>query len=216
MLPGERDLSDLLGVSRTTLRRVLSVLVDEGVLNHRQGVGTFVRREREPSSDPAFTQMYGFADDMRRRGFSASSREIERALVLPTAEEALVLACPPEAQVLRLSRVRYADDQPIAVEHAVAPASLLGDPTTVGSSLREALSRLGLRPVRALQRVRAVMVEDRDAERLGVPAKSAGLQIQRAAYLADGRCCDYTQSIYRADRYDVVSDLRSPPPRDGA
>src|ERR1700745_2535370 len=44
LLPGERELSDMLDVSRTTLRRAIAGLVDEGVLVHRHGAGTFVRR----------------------------------------------------------------------------------------------------------------------------------------------------------------------------
>ena len=44
VLPGERELSEMLDVSRTTLRRAIAGLVDEGVLAHRHGAGTFVRR----------------------------------------------------------------------------------------------------------------------------------------------------------------------------
>ncbi|MFX8743315.1 GntR family transcriptional regulator, partial [Acinetobacter baumannii] len=41
-LPGERDMAETLGVSRVTVRKALSGLIDEGLLSQRQGSGTFV------------------------------------------------------------------------------------------------------------------------------------------------------------------------------
>jgi GntR family transcriptional regulator len=215
MLPGERELSDLFTVSRTTLRRVLATLVEDGMLTHRQGVGTFVRRALAPAHEIT-TPLTGFTEDMRLRGFRASSRDIERGVFLPTPEDAMMLGCSPSDNVIRLSRIRYADDVPIVVEHAVVPQTFLDDPDRIGPSLYGAFERRGLRPVRALQRVQAVIVSDQDARRLGVPPASAALHIRRTAYLPDGRCCEFTRSTYRSDRYDVVSELRgaSIAPRD--
>ena len=83
MLPGERELSEILHVSRTTLRRAIAALVEEGVLFHRHGAGTFVRR-RPPHVEQPLSRLTSFTEDMRSRGFVASSREIERGVFLPT------------------------------------------------------------------------------------------------------------------------------------
>lgn len=119
-----------------------------------------------------------------------------------------MLACSPDEPVLRLTRILYADEQPMGIECAAVPCRLIGEPERAGTSLGEALARLGLTPVRALQRVAAARLTDVEAGRLGVPSGSAGLVIRRAAYLADGRCCEFTRTIYRADRYELVSELR--------
>src|SRR3984885_11382173 len=63
VLPGERELSEMLNVSRTTLRRAIGGLIDEGVLAHRHGAGTFVRRNPPHVEQPlsrltSFTQGY--------------------------------------------------------------------------------------------------------------------------------------------------------------
>ncbi|MFN3614157.1 MAG: GntR family transcriptional regulator, partial [Rubrimonas sp.] len=42
MLPSEIQLAKELGVSQGTVRRALDALVAEGLLNRRQGLGTFV------------------------------------------------------------------------------------------------------------------------------------------------------------------------------
>jgi GntR family transcriptional regulator len=135
ILPGERELSLVLDVSRTTLRRAITELVAEGVLYHRHGAGTFIRRAL-PRVDQPMSRLTGFTEDMRLRGFVAGSRELERGMFLPTPEEAMML---------------------------------------------------------------------------GVEPKSPALYIQRIAYLADGRCVEFTRSYYRADTYDFVSELTLSP-----
>ena len=51
-LMSERDLAKQLGVSRPTIRNALSRLVYSGILEHRQGKGTFVRARYSKTSNP--------------------------------------------------------------------------------------------------------------------------------------------------------------------
>ena len=210
VLPGERELSALLNVSRTTLRRAITDLVADGVLYHRHGAGTFIRRA-VPRVDQALSRLTGFTQDMRLRGFVAGSRELERGAFLPTPEEAMMLGVGPNEGVIRLSRLRLASDVPMAIEHAVIPQRYIPDPALIGSSLYDALEARDFKPVRALQRLRAVLLGAADAELLGVELKSPALYIQRIAYLADGRCVEFTRSYYRSDTYDFVSELTLAP-----
>ncbi len=210
VLPGERELSALLNVSRTTLRRAITDLVADGVLYHRHGAGTFIRRA-VPRVDQALSRLTGFTQDMRLRGFVAGSRELERGAFLPTPEEAMMLGVGPSEGVIRLSRLRLASDVPMAIEHAVVPQRYIPDPALIGASLYDALEARDFKPVRALQRLRAVLLGDADAELLGVEPKSPALYIQRIAYLADGRCVEFTRSYYRSDTYDFVSELTLAP-----
>jgi GntR family transcriptional regulator len=206
ILPGERELSQVLDVSRTTLRRAITQLVAEGVLYHRQGAGTFIRRAL-PRVDQPMSRLTGFTEDMRLRGFVASSRELERGVFLPTPEEAMMLGVGPNERILRFSRLRMASDVPMAIEHAVVPLHYIGEPDAIGSSLYDALEARNFKPVRALQRLRATLLADGDAALLGVKPRSPALYIQRIAYLADARCVEFTRSYYRSDTYDFVSEL---------
>jgi GntR family transcriptional regulator len=209
VLPGERELATMLDVSRTTLRRAIGELVEEGLLVHRHGAGTFIRRAA-PRLEQPLSRLTGFTEDMRSRGFAASSQILERGLSLPTPEEAMMLALSPSEGVLRLSRLRLADDVPMAIENAVVPQKFLPDPEKIGSSLYSAMEAEGFRPVRALQRLRATLLSEQVATQLGVPKKSAALYIQRLGYIADGRCVEFTRSYYRGDTYDFVSELTLP------
>jgi GntR family transcriptional regulator len=106
----------------------------------------------------------------------------------------------------RLHHVRYAEDEPLAIERTVVPASVLADPHEVHDSLYEALEKYNCRPVRALQRLRAVLLGARQARLLHV---SAGLHIERRGFLEDGRVVEFTTSWYRGDIYDFVAELQT-------
>jgi len=75
--------------------------------------------------------------------------------------------------------------------------------------LYEALERAGNRPVRALQRLRAVLLSSEQAKLLQAKEKDAGLLVERLGFLKDGRAAEFSQSYYRGDIYDFVAELSS-------
>jgi GntR family transcriptional regulator len=206
VLPGERALCELLDVSRMTLRRAIAQLVSEGLLFRRHGAGTFIRRATARVDQPS-SRLTSFTEDMRLRGFEASSRELERGVFLPTPEDALMLGIGPNEPVLRWRRLRLASGTPMAIEHAIVPLRYLPDWDMIGPSLYDALAERGHRPTRVLQRLRAALLSDAEAGLLGVKKRSPALSIQREGYLLDGRCVELTRSLYRADAYDFISEL---------
>lgn len=202
-LPSERELALSLKVSRVTVRKALAGLVEEGVLIQRHGAGTFVaERIVKPMS-----RLTGFTEDLRARGLNPRSEFFERSVGEVTPEESMAMNLSPGAHVIRLHRVRYAGDEPLAIERSVVPADVLPDPKLVRDSLYAALEARGCKPRRALQRLRAVPLSARHAKLLHVPAGSAGLAIERRAFLDDGRVVEFTTSWYRGDAYDFVAEL---------
>lgn len=210
VLPGERELSEMLDVSRTTLRRAIARLVDEGVLAHRHGAGTFVRRS-PPHVEQPLSRLTSFTEDMALRGLAASSRVIEEGTFLPTPEEAMMLGVGPGERVYRLARLRLADGVPMAIDHAAVPLKFLDSAHGAEDSLYSALEKSGFKPVRALQRLRAIIIAEAEAALLEILPGSPALDIQRIAYLADGRCVEFTRSFYRSDTFDFVAELTLSP-----
>jgi GntR family transcriptional regulator len=204
-LPAERDLADQFEVSRITVRKALDALVGEGLLNRRQGTGTFVAARVEKS----FSKLSSFTEDMKSRGRVATSHWLSKSGGEVTPEESLTLSLSPGTPVYRFNRIRYADGAPMALEYTAVPAFCLPSPDAVESSLYEALEKTGHRPVRALQRLRAVLFTDEQAELLEMAPRDAGLLIERRGFLKDGRVVEVTQSYYRGDAYDFVAELNS-------
>lgn len=209
VLPGERELSGMLDVSRTTLRRAIARLVEEGVLAHRHGAGTFVRRS-PPHVEQPLSRLTSFTEDMRLRGLVATSQIIEQGTFLPTPEEAMMLGVGPSESIYRLARLRLADGIPMAIDHAAVPLRFLDRARLAEESLYAALESSGFRPVRALQRLRAIIIGPAQAALLEIAVGSPALDIQRIAYLADGRCVEFTRSFYRSDTFDFVAELTLP------
>lgn len=202
-IPAERDLAEEYAVSRITVRKALGGLVEEGLLTRRRGAGTFVAARVEKS----FSKLSSFSEDMIARGRRPSSTWISRSTGTVTPEEALSLGLSPGTPVYRFQRLRCADDVPMALEYSTIAGDCLISDETVDVSLYEALDRSGNRPVRALQRLRAMHFPAEQARALNVDTGHAGLFIERRGYLADGRTVEFTQSYYRGDAYDLVAEL---------
>jgi GntR family transcriptional regulator len=202
-LPPERDMAEELSVSRITVRKAIDGLVEEGLLVKRQGAGTFVCARVEKN----FAKLTSFSEDMRARGRNPRSVWLTKAAGTVTPEESLTLRSSPGTPVFRFHRIRYADDAPMAIEYATVLADCLPSVDAVESSLYEALEQTDNRPVRALQRLRAVLFTAEQAKLLKAQERDAGLLVARVGYLKDGRAVEFSQSYYRGDIYDFVAEL---------
>jgi len=206
-LPPERDMAAMTGLSRVTVRKAVQALVSSGQLVQRRGSGTFVAAKVE-RLEQALSQLTSFTEDMSRRGKSVDSVWLNRALYSPTPEEVMALGLSAGTMVARLERVRRSDGVPLAIERASLSGLDLPDPETVHASLYAVLQARGLRPVRAVQRISATNLGQRDAELLGVTPGVAGLKIERLSYLPSGKVIEFTRSLYRGDAYDFAVELK--------
>ncbi len=206
-LPSERDIAVKADVSRVTVRKAVQDLVKGGILVQRHGSGTFVA-PRVERVEQSLSRLTSFTEDMARRGMVVTSTWLDRGIYPPSPDEIMVLGLSAKELVARISRLRIANDTPLAIERASLSATVLPDPAAIGSSLYAVLERTGNRPVRAVQRISAANLGDADAKLLDVPPGSASLNIERISYLATGKVIEFTRSIYRGDAYDFVAELR--------
>jgi GntR family transcriptional regulator len=205
-LPSERDIAAMADISRVTVRKAVQDLVRSGVLVQRHGSGTFVA-SRVGRVEQSLSQLTSFTEDMARRGMALRSEWLDRGVHAPSPDEMMALGLSPTDRVARVSRLRIADDRPLAIERATIAASVLPDPASIGPSLYAALEKTGHRPVRAIQRISAANLGEADARLLGVAEGSASLNIERISYLASGKVVEFTRSMYRGDAYDFVAEL---------
>lgn len=205
-LPSERDLCDLMGASRVTVRKATEVLIDEGLLSRRQGSGTYVT----PRVQAQGSYLTSFSEDAAGRGEATSTRWISKTSDHADDEEARILEIASGAPVYRLSRVRLAEGEPLAIENAVVPGDMIPAIGDIENSLYAALADHGNRPVSGQQKIRASLAGSQDAKLLGVDVGCEVLRIERLTRRADGRPVELTRSTYRGERYEFVSELRGP------
>lgn len=203
-LPSERDLTEALNVSRVTIRKAIEQLALDGLVIQRRGAGTFVNlRVEQPLS-----KLTGFTEDITARGQKPSIKWLDRSCGSATPEESLTLKLSPGALVSRLHRLRFADGKPMCIEHATLPQYALPEPENLEGSLYIQLEARGLRPTRALQRLRAQIITPEHAELLEVPEGTACLYIERCSFLPNGAEIEFVRSYYRGDSYDFVAELQ--------
>lgn len=203
-LPSERDLCELTGASRVTIRKAVDQLINEGLLWRKQGSGTFVSERIEM---PA-TYLGGFTEDARARGQEPGSVWLIRNYANPTREEAAILKISMSSVVARLGRVRLSGGEPLAIEHAVVAESHLPPIEEIGDSLYAALDTKGNKPQKGRQKVRASLASPTEAGLLSIQENSEVLRIERVTWLDDGTVIEFTRSAYRGDRYEFVTDIR--------
>ena len=206
-IPPERVLSIKLGVSRLTLRAALGELVREGLLTRRRGAGTFVA---EPKVAKEMT-ITSFSDDMRQRGLTPGSRTLEFRTITAGARLGRILYVSPSEPVLSVKRLRLADGEPMAVELLHVPEALFPGLTAADleeSSFYDLLgNRYGIEIVGGTQTVEPTVTNDEESRELRVPLHSPALLFERVTRAAGGEIVEFTSSIYRGDRYRLVSEL---------
>jgi GntR family transcriptional regulator len=126
-----------------------------------------------------------------------------------TPEEALRLRLSPGTAVYRFNRIRYADEVPMCLEYATIAAFALPSLDAVGDSMYEALQASGNRPVRALQRLSALLLNAEQARLLQTREGDAGLCVERLGFVRDGRAVEFCRSYFRGDMYDFVAELNA-------
>lgn len=209
-LPSERELSERFQVSRMTARQALLQLARDGAIYTRVGKGTFVA---EPKIDQQLRALTGFTADVQARGGRPGSRVLEARVIPAPPEIAAALRLAPEAEVIKLARVRLADGLPLAIETAYLPfalcPNLLQHDFATASLYRVLEDEYGLQLVGAEQTIEASLAEPRELELLALIPPAAVLRIQRLTFTGDGVPVEFVQSTYRGDRYKFRSALQA-------
>jgi GntR family transcriptional regulator len=206
-LPSERQLSADLGVSRLTVRAALDELVREGYLVRRRGSGTFVR---EPKIAQELT-MTSFSEDMRRRGMTPGSRTLALTTTMAGAYLGRCLHVSPSERVVVAKRLRLADGESMAIETLHVPEPLVPGLTAKdleqGSFYELLADRYGITIVGGTQTIEPTVTNEEESSALGVPLHSPAFQFERTTRSDAGEIVEFVRSIYRGDRYRLVSEL---------
>ncbi|WP_327677929.1 GntR family transcriptional regulator [Streptomyces sp. NBC_00467] len=206
-IPSERTLSAELGVSRPTLRAAVDELVATGQLIREHGRGMFVApakiTQELVSDDAAFA--------VPRAAGTWSSTVLELATIRAGARIGRKLRISPAAELVYIARLRLVDGAPMAIEHLHIPAGLV--PTLTLQELEAGDLYDHLREHHrvfvneAVQSIEPTVVNEAEAAVLDVPVLSPALLVERLTTDTAGNPVEYVHSVYRGDRYRIVSRL---------
>ncbi len=199
-LPTEAALMETYGVGRMTVRRALDELRRQGLIERKPALGTFVS---EPPMAAQIGGVHSLTDEVIQLGMIPGSRLLKQERVPAPKEVAEQLEVPIETPVLRLDRVRTANDRPffVATSHiniATYPALLdvdFASPTlSLLSTYRDVL---GMAPVRMRQLTSATTAPLMAQAEFGLDAQSPVLLLERAVYLEEGPAVEFVSAYFR-------------------
>ena len=209
-IPSERQLSEHFGVSRMTVRQALDAIAHDQLVYSRPGQGTFVA-DRKIIEQP-LQHLTSFSEDILGRGMQPSSRVLDQRIVHPSFEMARLFGLAPTIQLVRLTRLRLADAEPLAIETVHIPAPYvpgLLDRDLAAESLYTVLAReYGLKLTGARQTIEAALPTAEEMASLLMDEPQPVLRISRLTFDEGDRVVEYVRSIYRGDRYHLTVELR--------
>jgi GntR family transcriptional regulator len=186
-LPTEQTLCDQFGVSRITVRRALADLAEQGYIERRQGVGSFVR-EHGPT-EPADLSLAGrsYMDGLRQSQFETEVEVVELGTRRPPRTIAEALGTSGELlHIVRVRRQRRTGE-PLIVSDAWLPnelADTLTESALLRSPLYELLSDAGVVMDRVQHEITAEIAGPRNAHLLDTAIGAALLRLNRLVFVA--------------------------------
>ena len=198
----EADMCALYDASRTTVRQALRALVDEGLIVRERGRGTFIR---DPLVTAGARGLTSFTEEMGVSGRSSGAVVLEQTTVVVPTEVASRLHLAETDEVVKLRRLRYADDEPIGLQTAYLPSARFPglDQLDVQASLyRQLEATYGVAPTDAVELFSVIAMTEEQARMLGVRPHTPGFHVERVTY--DGTTAfEYVVSVLRGDKYKV-------------
>ena len=206
----ERSLSERFNISRTTVRQALHDLAVEGRIVRMQGRGTFVASPKVTQT----LQLTSYTEDMTAQGLRPGSKLVDVTLTEAEPEVAKRLDLPEGAPVVRIERVRYANDEPMAVETVYLDGRRfagVGEQLSAGASLYSLLKeKYGVVPIEGEETIETVLAPPSASRLLGTDSSTPMLLLTRSSRDATGRPLEYVRSLYRGDRFRFTAKLKRP------
>lgn len=208
-LPAEQSLASLYGVSLGTVRRAIDLLAQDGVVERRQGSGTYLRRADFSNSLFRFFRLTGSGG----RPILPESRVLSRVEALMPPDVASRLGLPPGSPAVRLTRLRLDGDLPLMVDDiwlsAIRFAPLMAVPiSALEPLLYPAFERLCQAAIcSAVEELSVATADTAHANLLHIEAGAPVVTIERLACGRAGEPLEWRRSLGRADRFRYRVDI---------
>lgn len=207
LIPSEQEIAKAIGVAKMTVRQALVELKRGGFVRRYRGVGTFIAF---PRFEHRLGELISFSEDIRMRGMVPSSKIIFFGHVPCEDTIAAHLKLPAGTPVLRIYRLRLADEQPVGIHDAYLPShvSVSRDELEQKGSLYAVLEEKGLKLVEAKETIEAIAANTEQAKFLGTHPGGPLLKVVRIVFSENHQPIEYVEAVYRSDLYRYSAHLK--------
>ena len=190
----ERELCKLQNISRMTVNKAIVNLVKEGLLERRQGKGTFVSYKKQQYR---FQKLKGFTEVMSERGFNINNKILEFEIGTQNKIIREHLGIKNEYELIyKIKRLRIIDNEPFALETVYIPE-------TKCAGLKEVLKEeeYNHKIEKAIQTIEPITLNKESSKLLNRDINSLALKFARKVYTQDQSILEYTISIFTSDKH---------------
>jgi len=198
-IPPEHELEQLYQVSRVTVRRALAELTAEGLLERKQGKGTYVST---PKGRTQLKSLHSFHDSCRMNGMRPGTDVVHVAETTADSTDAEELNLGVGSRVLETLRVRRADGVPVVLERnrfSMAYAWLQDQ--DLSGSLYSLLRDYGVEPKLAVHDISLRFAAGEEALLLEIPEGTPLVCLHEVIYDQRGRALHTSVQLIRGDRF---------------
>lgn len=207
-IPSERELSNMYGLSRMTVRRALDRLVSNGLLFRVDGKGTFVN---EPKVSYQALSLAGLREQTIGIGQSPSAKLLGVEKILAPMNIASVLNIKPDEPLYLIERVSFANEMPFALHRSYIPEKIcpgLLDSDLANNSLYALLKKYkNITISRASETLESALATDRESLFLNVPAGSPMFLLRITTFEANDKPIEFAKVIFRGDRIQLSLNI---------
>jgi len=211
VLPFERELSRVYGVSRVTVRQAVDELVQEGLLRRVPGIGTFVAG---PKVVQVLPTVLGFSARMRQEGHVTLNRVLRQETEPASASVSRRLRIAVSSPVMRLVRLRLVDNEPHMIETSFTSLArfpdILGDDFAVRSLYDVIGARYGTHVFELDQTLEPVLMTEYEASLLDSTPGSPAMLMESIAFAGEDDPFEFSKAIVRGDKCQYYFRMRSP------
>jgi GntR family transcriptional regulator len=213
-LPGEMELGNILGVSRTVVREALRILEEDGLITRRHGVGTFVRKRAILNN---LSLNFGTTEMIELAGMTSGTLLLGVKPTTANEEVAEALGLAVDDPVVMIERVRTADGKPVVYSVDYLPEKLVGkidfmaELPAISESLYSLLqSHLGTFIDYGVARILPVAAPEEVTSKLGVAPGAILLYLLQTDYSPADEPVLYSLEYHLPDAFDYLILRRGP------
>ncbi|MGI6160912.1 MAG: GntR family transcriptional regulator [Christensenellales bacterium] len=216
MIPSENEMSRIYGVSRMTVRSVITALVKEGLLYRVQGKGTFVAENKISTRPLAYM---GIREQLEEMGYETSTKLTNFSTMPAPDKVADTLGIARGDEVYYIERLRYIKKTPLSIHRTYLPAAYC--PGFTGEMLEsEQLcvlleNKYGLTMDKVKETLESTASTQEEEKLLNLPSKSPLLKLEDLIFDRSGKAYEYSIVLFRGNKiklhfeYDVEQSVKS-------
>lgn len=207
-IPSENELSRIYGLSRMTVRSVITQFVSEGLLYRVPGKGTFVA---EPKITAKSLSYAGIREQLEQMGYAITTRILSTEKIDAIGQIAENLDLEGGSPVYMIKRLRFIEKDPLSLHISYVPVKMC-EGFDSGRLEKEQLcvvlkNDYGLTRGRVVETLESCKAVTADAKLLNVKAGHPLLLLEDIIYSGDGVPFEYSKVLFRGDKIKIKMEF---------